>query len=46
MTVIDSLARMPCTPVGAFGTVNGLTEPDASEKGDVPIRLVAFTAKV
>ena len=45
-TVASALPPVADTPVGAPGTVAGVTEVDASEDGPVPIELVAVTVKV
>ena len=45
-TVASALPPVTDTPVGAPGTVAGVTEFDASEEGPVPIELVAVTVKV
>ena len=42
----DSLPRVPDTPVGAPGTVRGVTAADGVDAAEAPIGFVALTVKV
>jgi hypothetical protein len=46
LTTDDALAIVPETPVGAPGTVRGVTARDASEAVELPTALVATTVNV
>jgi hypothetical protein len=46
LTVAWALPATAVTPVGAPGTVAGVTLFDAADEGPVPIALVAFTVNV
>jgi hypothetical protein len=46
LTTDDALATVPETPVGAPGTVRGVTDADATEADELPIAFVALTVNV
>ena len=46
LTLAEALPGVAETPVGAPGTVAGVTAFDAAEAGPVPTPLVAVTVKV
>ena len=46
LTLAEALPRVAVAPVGAPGTVTGVTGLDAPEAGPVPMALVALTVKV
>ena len=46
LTTDDALATVPETPVGAPGTVLGVTLADATEAAEFPAALVATTVNV
>ena len=46
LTVAEALPALAVTPVGALGTVMGVTELEGSEASPVPKALVAVTVNV
>lgn len=46
VTATDPLPAVAMTPVGAPGTVRGVTAPEAADAGPVPALLAAVTVKV